>query len=73
MSYTGECRQQKHTQHAPPTKTEYDYLYGWINKTVTYAKISPKMVNVRDIAVNAEDEEETWPSTFTAKKKKKKK
>ena len=42
MSYTGECRQQKHTQHAPSTKTECDYLNGWIKKTVTYAKISPK-------------------------------
>ena len=43
MSYTGECRQQKHTQHAPSTKTECDYLTGWIKKkTVTYAKISPK-------------------------------
>ena len=38
----GECRQQKHTQHAPSTKTECDYLNGWIKKTVTYAKISPK-------------------------------
>ena len=26
----GECRQQKHTQHAPSTKTECDYLNGWI-------------------------------------------
>ena len=43
-------------------KTEYDYLYGWIKrtkqtKTVTYAKISPKMANPRDIAGNAEEEE----------------
>ena len=38
----GECLQQKHTQHAPSTKTECDYLNGWIKKTVTYAKISPK-------------------------------
>ena len=75
MSKTGERRQQKHTQHAPSTKTECDYLYGWIkkknknkkqktNKTktkkkpVTYAKIiSPKMVNPKDIAGNAEEEE----------------
>ena len=45
MSLTGECRQQKHTQHAPSTKTECDYLNGWIKKKkkrVTYAKISPK-------------------------------
>ena len=26
------CRQQKHTQHAPSTKTECDYLNGWIKK-----------------------------------------
>ena len=38
----GECRQQKHTQHAPSMKTECNYLNGWIKKTVTYAKISPK-------------------------------
>ena len=34
----GECRQQKYTQHAPYTKTECDYLNGWIKKMVTYAK-----------------------------------
>ena len=45
----GECWQQKHTQHAPSIKTECDCLNGWIKK-VTYAKISPKMVNPRDIA-----------------------
>ena len=38
MSYTGECHQQKHTQHAPSTKTECDYLNGWIEKTVTYTQ-----------------------------------
>ena len=39
-------------------KTECDYLYGWIKKKkVTYAKISPKMVNPGDIAGNAEEEE----------------
>ena len=41
---------KKHTQHAPSTKTECDYLNGWIKKTVTYAKISPRVVNPRDIA-----------------------
>ena len=41
-SLMGECRKQKHTQHAPSTKTECDYLNGWIKKMVTYAKISPK-------------------------------
>ena len=29
---------------------ECGYLNGWIKKTVTYAKISPKMVNPRDRA-----------------------
>ena len=39
---------------APSTKTECDYLYGWIKKnTITCAKISPKMVNPRDLAGNA--------------------
>ena len=37
-------------------KTECDYLYGWIRKMVTYAKISSRMVNPRDIAGNAEEE-----------------
>ena len=32
MSLTGVCHQQKHTQHAPSTKTECDYCYGWIKK-----------------------------------------
>ena len=50
---------KKHTQHAPSTKTVCDYLYGWAKKMVTYAKISQKMVNPRDIAGNAEEEEDT--------------
>ena len=50
MSSTGECWQQKDTQHAPSTETERDYPIGWINKKVTYAKIAPKMLNPRDIA-----------------------
>ena len=53
----GECQQQKHTQHEPSTKTECEYLYGWINKTVTCAKLSQKKVNPRDIAGNTEEEE----------------
>ena len=56
MSWTGECRQQKHTQHAPSTKMGCDYLNGWIKKQ--YTKISPKMVNPRDPAGNAEEKEE---------------
>ena len=30
MSKAGECRQQKHTQHAQLTKTKCDYLNGWL-------------------------------------------
>ena len=62
----GECRQPKHTQHAPSTKTECDYHNGWVykqtnkqkKKPVTYSKISPKLVNPRDIAGEREEEEE---------------
>ena len=45
-----------HTQHAPYTKMEYDYLNGWIKKMATYTQISPKMVNPRDIGGNADEE-----------------
>ena len=49
MSEAGECRQQEHTQHAPSTKTECDYLNVWIEKEkkkpVTYAKFLSKIVN----------------------------
>ena len=39
-------------------KTEYDYVYGWIKQnTITYAKISPKNGEPRDIAGNTEEEE----------------
>ena len=47
-----ERQQQLYTQQAPSTKMECDYLYGHIHK-----KISPKMVNPRDIAGNTEEEE----------------
>ena len=50
MSLTGECRQQKHTQHAPSTKTECYYLNGWIKKRSHTQKSHPKVVNPRDIA-----------------------
>ena len=50
MSYTGECRQQKHTQHAPSTETECDYLNGWIKKRSNTQTSHPKVVNPRDIA-----------------------
>ena len=59
----GECQQQKDTQYAPSTKRECDYLNGWIKKnkkTITSAKITLKMVNPRDIAGNAEEEEEDY-------------
>ena len=48
------------TGKASSTKTECDYLYGWIKKkkTVTYAKISPRMVKPRDIAGRAQEEEQ---------------
>ena len=50
MSWTGECRQQKHAQHAPSTKMECDYLNGWIKKRSHMQKSHPKVVNPRDIA-----------------------
>ena len=40
----------KHTQHAPSTKTECDYLNGWIKKRSHTQKSHPKVVNPRDIA-----------------------
>ena len=45
---TGECWQQKHTQHVPSMKTKCNYLSGWIRKR---SKLSPKMMNPRDLAV----------------------
>ena len=33
MPSMGECWQQKHTQHAPSTKMECDYLSGWIRNS----------------------------------------
>ena len=63
---------KKHTQHAPSTKTECDYLYGWILKkkqkqTVTDAKISSKMVILRDVAGKAEEEEQQIKDIFWKK------
>ena len=58
MSLTSECWQQ-HTQHAKSTKTECDYLYGPSNlRNVHIRKNLTKMVNSKDIAGNAEKEEE---------------
>ena len=40
---TCECRKQEHTQHAPSTKTECDYLNGWIKKNGHIRKnLTPK-------------------------------
>ena len=50
MSSTGECQQQKHTQHAPSTKTECDYLNGWIKRRSHLQKSHSEVVNPRDIA-----------------------
>ena len=64
---TGECRQQKHTQHAPSTKTECDYLKlnGWIKKRSHTQKSHPK---------RGEPQRYSWGThTHTHKKKKKKK
>ena len=44
----GECRQQKHTQHAPSTKTECDLVVGLKKRSHTQ-KSHPKVVNPRDI------------------------
>ena len=49
MSWMGEFRQQKHTQNAPSTKTECDYLDGWIKKR-SRKNLTQKVVNPRDIA-----------------------
>ena len=42
MSRKGECWQEKHTQHAPSTKTECDYLNGWIKKRSQMQKSHPR-------------------------------
>ena len=59
----GDCGQQKHTQHAPSTKTDCDYVNGLIKKkkkkkTHTNANISLKMVNPRDIVGNTKEEDD---------------
>ena len=64
MSLTGECRQQKHTQHAPSTKTECDYLNGWIKKRSHTQKSHPR---------SGEPQRYSWRTQPPKKKKKKKK
>ena len=57
---------KKRTQHAPSTKTECDYLYGWSEKkhpkqTPNHGHIRKTLtqnVNPRDIAGTAEEEDE---------------
>ena len=64
------AEQQKYTQHTPSTKTECDYPNGWIKKQSHMQKLSPNMVNLRDLAGNAaaaaaeeeEEEESLWLS-----------
>ena len=62
---------KKHTQHVPSMKMECDFLNGRIKNNnnnnkkktpVTYTKMSPKIVNPRDIACNSEEEE--YPRTL---------
>ena len=61
----GECRQQKHTQHAPSTKTECDYLNGWIKKRSHTQKSHPKVVNPRDIAGERKKNKQNKKKTYT--------
>ena len=67
MYQTGECRQQKHAQHAPSTKMECDYLCGWTKKNGHIRNNLAQMVKPRAIAGNAEKEEDLttlgiiWP------------
>ena len=42
------------------TKTECDYLYGWLKNRPHAQKSHQKVVNPRDIAGNAEEEEEEY-------------
>ena len=73
----GECRQQKHTQHAPSTKMECDYLNGWIKKRSHSQESHPKVVNPRDIAGERKKKQQKTKKNNKkinkAKKKKKKK
>ena len=41
MSYAGDLRQQKRTQHAPSMEAECDYLNAWIKKW-SHSDISKK-------------------------------
>ena len=53
----GECQQQKHTQHAPSTKMECDYLKGWIKKWSQMQNSHPKWWTPEILLGNTEEEE----------------
>ena len=57
---------KKHTQHSPSTKTECDYLNGWIKKRSHTQKSHPKMVNPRDIAGERKKKKKKKKKNFTA-------
>ena len=55
MSYTGECRNKNTpSMHHPQRRNVTISMVA--SKTVTYAKISPKLVNPRDIAEHTEED-----------------
>ena len=51
---TGECWQQNNTQHAPPIKTECDYLNGWIQNGQIHKNLAQSGES-RDITGNTEE------------------
>ena len=55
---------KKHTQHAPSTKTECDYLNGWIKKRSHTQKSHPKVVNPRGIAGERKKKQNSHPKEF---------
>ena len=61
MSYTGECWQQKRTQHLPPMKMECGYHNGWIKKQSHTQKSHPK---------SGEPQRYSWGKQPKKKKKK---
>ena len=57
MSWMGECQLQKHTQHAPLTKTKCDFIYGRIKNNGHVGKTHIKNGEPRNLGGNAEEEE----------------
>ena len=57
MSWTGERRQQKHTQHAPSTKTKCDYLNFGLENGHRHKNLTRNGESQRD-SWKAEEEEE---------------